>query len=58
MYYDQYFNPNQHKQKVEQTSKDQASNQLGLQAFKTHSELNIPRIKELFKDIGAELPII
>ena len=58
MYNDQYFNPNQLKQEVDQPSKDQASNQVDLQAFKTHSKTKIPYIKELSKYLGAELPII
>ena len=36
-----YFNPNQLKQKVEQPSKYQTANQVDLQYFKPHSELNI-----------------
>ena len=58
MYNDQYFNPNHLKQKVEKPSKYQASNQVDLQSFKTHSEPKIPPTKYLSKESGADLTMI
>ena len=45
MYNDKYFNPNHLKKKVKQPSKYQASNQVDLQSFKTHSKPKIPPTK-------------
>ena len=58
MYNGKYVKANKLKQKFEQPSKDQASNQVDIQAFKTHSETKIPPTKELFRELGAELPIL
>ena len=58
MYNDKYFNPNHLKKNVKQPSKYQASNQVDLQSFKTHSEPKIPPTKELTKESGADLTII